>query len=82
MVDGKRVTIPSYLVKRGQAIAIDESFVANPELVAALEGRAPAGLPGWLKKEDRFSALIADLPSRMDVTHPINERHIVEFYSR
>lgn len=81
-VNGLRNTIPSYLVREKDQIAVDESFVSNPELLSALESFSTTSLPGWLSKTDKFSGTVNKLPTRLDIPYEIDERLIVEFYSR
>jgi len=81
-VNGRKVNIPSYIVKKGDRISVDEDFISNPEVAAAVESVTSTAIAPWLSKTDPFSGTVVELPTRIDVTHPINERHIVEFYSR
>ena len=82
-VDGRKVNIPSYLVKPGQVISVKEGSRKSPkfeEIEAALAHRTP---PQWLEmdKENLVGKVIA-LPTREDIDLPINEQLIVELYSR
>jgi small subunit ribosomal protein S4 len=81
-VNGRRINIPSYLIKKGDRVSVDEDFISNPELVAAVESVSSSAVPPWLSRTEPFSGTVVELPTRIDITHPINERHIVEFYSR
>ncbi len=80
-VNGQRVDIPSYIVKVGDVIEVFDYFKDNPELRGALQMNRP--VPSWLKVDrNSLKAEVVRLPQREDITHPINERLIVEFYSR
>ncbi len=80
-VNGKRVDIPSYIVKPGETVEIDETFKNNPEVQSAVSMQK--SIPAWLEVDsERLSAKVLRVPQRSDITHPINERLIVEFYSR
>jgi small subunit ribosomal protein S4 len=80
-VNGKRVNIPSYLVKEG-----DEVAIRNKELQSvknALESVVRRGVPSWLELDkDSMKGIIKLLPAREDITMPINEQLVVEYYSR
>ncbi len=80
-VNGHKVDIPSYIVKPGDVVEIAEHFKSNRELQEAVAlKRTP---PAWLDVDSSsFVARVVRVPQRSDITHPINERLIVEFYSR
>ena len=80
LVNGKKVNIPSYKLVVGDTVSIDSKAFAIPEVKKAVENK-DAKIPGWLVKKalvGKFSAL----PKREDITEPISEMDIVEFYSR
>ncbi|HOV90437.1 MAG TPA: 30S ribosomal protein S4 [Syntrophorhabdaceae bacterium] len=81
LVNGKNVNISSYLIKAG-----DEISVKNKELESvknALESVVRRGLPSWLELDkENMKGIIRQLPSREDITMPIKEQLIVEYYSR
>jgi small subunit ribosomal protein S4 len=80
-VNGRRVNIPSYLVKEGDAIE-----VRNKELFSvknALESVVRRGVPSWIELDkEAMKGVIKLLPVREDITMPIKEQLIVEYYSR
>jgi len=82
-VDGRTVDIPSYRVKAGQKIRLRErsrQITRITEALAALERRS---LPGWLELDpEQFEGTVKSLPTREDITMPIQEQLIVELYSR
>ena len=82
-VDGRTVDIPSYRVKAGQKIRLRErsrQITRITEALAALERRS---LPGWLELDpEQFEGVVKSLPTREDITMPIQEQLIVELYSR
>ena len=83
LVDGKRVDIPSYQVKEGQNVEIKEKTRTNVHVNQSLELLERRGIPKWLDLDkDNYKGTVTDLPEREDVTIPINEQLIVEFYSR
>ncbi len=81
-VNGKRVNIPSYLVKKGDVIAIAENKKDKPIFTIVKE--VPAlGLPGWLTFDNQtLSGQVVELPIRDDIKEDIKEHLIVELYSK
>ena len=83
LVQGKKVSIPSYLVKVGQVIELREKSRKSAKIGESLEGVARRGIPSWLELEkDQFRGRLVSLPSREDLTMPIKEQLIVELYSK
>ncbi len=82
-VNGKRVDIPSYLVRVGEVIAVKEASRTSPRLKEILTGLGTRGVPGWLSLDaNAVSGAIIALPSREDIQLPIQDHLIVEKYSR
>jgi small subunit ribosomal protein S4 len=80
-VNGKTVDIPSYLVKAGDEIAIRHKEL--PSVKDALESVVRRGLPSWLELEkEAMMGKVRLLPTREDISIPIKEQLIVEYYSR
>jgi small subunit ribosomal protein S4 len=79
LVNGKKVNIPSYLVRPGEAISLTETGAQMPTVVEEIASNRL--LPRWIERDDG-TARVTQLPSREDVDLPINEEMIVEFYSR
>jgi small subunit ribosomal protein S4 len=80
-VNGKTVSIPSYLVKEGDEIAIRHKDLVSVQ--NALESVVRRGLPSWLELDkETMTGKIRLLPAREDITVPIKEQLIVEYYSR
>jgi len=83
LVQGKKVSIPSYLVKVGQVIELREKSRKSAKIGESLEGVARRGIPSWLELEkEQFRGRLVSLPSREDLTMPIKEQLIVELYSK
>jgi small subunit ribosomal protein S4 len=83
LINGRKVNIPSYLVKVGDVIELGEKSRTNPRIADALEGVARRGIPSWLELDrENFRGRILALPQREDITMPIKEQLIVEFYSK
>lgn len=83
MVNGRRVTIPSYLVRQGDTVTVVEGSRKRVAIVEAMEAVDRRGIPEWLMLEkDKFQAKVMAYPSRDQLTMPINEQLIVELYSK
>jgi len=82
-VDSRKVNIPSYLVKAGQSVTVKERSRKVTRIVEALEQAERRGVPEWLEvSKDNFTAHVKVLPARAEITMPINEKLIVELYSK
>ncbi len=83
LVNGRRVNLPSYLVKTGDTIQATEKGAKLPIIRDALEAVARRGCPPWLElvKEEARGRLVM-YPAREDITMPIQEHLIVELYSK
>ena len=82
-VDGKRVNIPSYLVREGQVIGIRQNSMSSPKLKAVLEANATMPIVGWLSVDKAHGqATIATLPTRDEIDYEVEENLIVELYSK
>ena len=83
MINGKKVNIPSYLLSKGDEIVIREKSQNLIQIKAALEASKRREIPQWLEMSPaEFKVKVRDLPARDDVTAPIEERLIVELYSK
>ena len=82
-VNGKKVNIPSYLVRPRDVVQVKEAsqkMVRINEALAAVDRR---GVPQWITMDkENFRGAINQLPSREDVTLPIREQLIIELYSK
>lgn len=83
LVNGKKVNIPSFLVKAGDVISIKEGSLDSPKLKEILEGAASHTAPEWLEVDvNNHSGKVKTLPIREQIDIPIQEHLIVELYSR
>ncbi len=83
LVNGKKVNIPSYTVRAGDVVSVKEPSRQLGRVQSAMEGAQRRGVPDWAEVDrDAFSGKIKILPTRSDVTMPINEKLIVELYSK
>jgi len=80
-VNGRKVNIPSFQVKVGDEVKVKEGIA--PKVRQVLEKAAEKKAPKWLSvKSGELSGKVETLPVRSDVSEPITESLIVEFYSR
>ena len=83
MVNGRRVTVPSILVKAGDAIKVGDRDSSRKLVQSNMEAAAGRTPPQWLNlNTDALDATVMALPTREDVSIQINEQLIVEFCSR
>jgi small subunit ribosomal protein S4 len=83
-VNGRKVNIPSYLVKPGDTIEVREKSKNNPTILAARDATAHAPSPNWLEVDrDGLKARVIGQPKREDLVQiQLNEQLIVELYSK
>ncbi len=82
-VNGRRVNIPSFIVRVGDVVAVAEKSKKIILFQEAQEVLARRGAPGWVEVDGtEFKGAIKALPVRDDITFPINEQLIVELYSK
>ncbi len=83
LVNSHKVDIPSYQIKADDTIAVSEKSSKVGRILQSLEGLARRGFPEWLEiDQEKLIGTVKRLPEREDVTIPIEEQLIVEFYSR
>lgn len=83
LVDGKKVDIPSCFVKNGQKIEIVEKTKNNAQVVRAIELTSQTGISPWVDVDkDKKFGIFTRYPQREEVVIPIEERLIVELYSK
>ena len=83
LVNQSKVNIPSYLVKPGDVIELREKSKKVVRILEALEGVARRGVPQWLELDkDLMKGSVKGLPTREDITIPIQEKLIVELFSK
>ncbi len=83
LVNGKRVNIPSYQVKAGDVISIDEKHKSGQRMKDVREVTAGRLVPEWLEvNPDNLEGTIKELPTRDMIDVPVDEMLIVELYSK
>jgi small subunit ribosomal protein S4 len=83
LVNQSKVNIPSYLTKPGDVIGLREKSKKVIRILEAMEGVARRGVPQWLELDkDQMKGSVKGLPTREDITIPIQEKLIVELFSK
>jgi small subunit ribosomal protein S4 len=83
LINGRRASIPSMLVKPGIVISVAEKSRKIARIVGALETLESRSVPQWVEiNKEAFEGTVKSLPVREDITMPIQEQLIVEWYSR
>lgn len=83
LLNGHKANIPSIIVKKGDVIEVVEQSRQHNRVLAAIQAVARRQVPAWLEADHaNFKGIVKDLPSREDITVPVEENMIVEFYSR
>ena len=82
-VNGRKVNIPSYLVKPGMVITLKDSSKSLEKIKANVEANAFRQAPKWLEYDaNNMVAKVTAVPAREDIDLPIEEHLIVELYSK
>ena len=82
-VNGRKVNIPSYLVKPGMVISLKDSSKSLEKIKANVEANAFRQPPKWLEYDaNNMIAKVTAVPAREDIDLPIEEHLIVELYSK
>lgn len=82
-LNGKKVNVPSLLVKAGDVIAIKSGSRDSVKIKEVLEANGARPVPQWLDvNKDALEAKIVNLPIREEIDAPVEEQLIVEFYSK
>jgi small subunit ribosomal protein S4 len=82
-VNARKLNIPSYLAKVGDVVTIRDKSRQIARIGEALEASQRRGIPDWLEVDRQgFTGKVKALPVRADLTAPINEKLVVELYSK
>ena len=83
LVNGKCVNIPSYQVKAGDVIEIKEKYKSAQRYKDILEVTGGRMVPAWIEMDqEALKGTVKELPTRDEIDVPVNERLIVELYSK
>jgi small subunit ribosomal protein S4 len=82
-VNGRKVNIPSFLVKPGMVITLKDSSKSLEKIKANVEGSSYRATPKWLEYDaNNMVAKVVAAPAREDIDLPVEEHLIVELYSK
>jgi small subunit ribosomal protein S4 len=83
LVNGKKVDIPSFQVKEGDAITVLGRTQKNPTVEHAMEEVKGRGIPEWLSfDQNTITGRVNAMPTREQINLPVQEQLIVELYSK
>ena len=83
LVNGRKVDIPSFQVKVGDKIQLVEKSRTDLQILSAMEAVMRRGVPPWLEMNaTTFEGMVKAIPTREEITMPIQEQLIVELYSK
>lgn len=83
LVNGKKVDIPSYLLKEGDVVSLRQKSLDSDKIKAVLEANGSRPVPEWLDKDSKnMTAKVVKMPDREQIEVPVEEHLIVEFYSK
>ncbi len=82
-VNGHKVNIPSALVKPGDLVEFKERSAKSEDMKAVVAANRSKNVPGWLQVDwDNMKGRVIALPTRQDITLPVEEHLVVELYSK
>ncbi len=83
LINGRKVNIPSYQVSAGEVVEVREKSKEVAAISEAMEAVIRRSMPQWLEiDKEAMKGSIRTLPVRDDITMPIQENQIIEFYSK
>jgi small subunit ribosomal protein S4 len=83
LVNGRKLDVPSALLRAGDVVTVKEKSREIARIREALELAQRRGVPDWLQiSPETFTGTVKALPTRADLTMPINEKLVVELYSK
>ena len=83
LVNGKRVNVASFTVKKGDVVEVAQKSREMNKVLSAMQSVARRSVPAWLEADHgAFKGTVKDMPTREEITMPVEENMIVEYYSR
>ena len=83
LVNGKRVSIPSFNVKKGDVVEVAQASREMNKVLSSVQAVSKRTVPAWLEADHgAFKGTVKEIPNRDEVTLPVEENMIVEYYSR
>jgi len=82
-VNGRKNNIPSFNVNKGDLVEVREKSRTSARILSAIEAVKKREVPAWLEADHgAFKGTVKDVPARENITLPVEENMIVEYYSR
>lgn len=83
LVNGKKIDIPSFLIKEGDVVEVKSTGKSRSAIAASLESAKSREIPEWLSLEaENYKGTVLKIPTRDEIPSPVNEALIVELYSK
>lgn len=83
LVNGKKVNIPSFLLRPGDIVSVRENSRQLASVNDALEAMPRRGVPAWLELDKaKYEGVFKTIPTREEMNLPVQEQLVVEFYSK
>ena len=83
VVNGRKVDIPSYLLRAGDTVGVRASSQKSPTILHGLDEVKGRGVPEWLQVDaEKMDGRVVSLPTREQINLPVQEQLIVELYSK
>jgi len=83
LINGHKAAVPSMLVKKGDIIFFCEKSAQHEEIKGIVESNKTKSIPGWISADfEKMQAKVVSLPTREDISFPVEEHLIVELYSK
>jgi small subunit ribosomal protein S4 len=83
LVNGRRVTIPSFLLRAGDVVEVQPASRDREAIQAALESAKKRRLPSWLELDAaNWKGTVRNLPSKEEMAIPVQEQLVVALYSK
>ncbi len=82
-VNGKRVNVPSFIVSKGDVVAVAEKSKEMNKVALGIQSVSRRTMPSWLEADHAaYKGIVKDSPSRDEISLAVEESMIVEYYSR
>lgn len=83
LVNGKKHNVPSAVLKKGDKVEVAKGSREMAQILSAVQAVARRTVPAWLEADHgAFTGTLKDMPNREEITLPVEENMIVEYYSR
>lgn len=83
LVNNKKVDVPSAQLSAGDVVSVKDKSKKMARIIGALEASQRRGLPEWLEVDrEALKGTVKQLPGREQITFPLSEQLVVEYYSK